>query len=560
MHSGQSMTDVLVGYELPPLSLLMPTPDQSGIRISQDSLAQNAMMLESVLEDFGIYGKVVKVRPGPVVTLYELEPAPGTEIARVIGLADNIAEDMRVIAVRIATIPGRSVIGIELPNFRRETVYLRELLAAEQFEKASARLALVLGKDIGGGPVMVDLARMPHLLIAGTTGSGKSVAINTMILSLLYRLTPDECRIIMIGRDFEAFDGISHLLAPVVTEPGKAVVALKWAVREMEDRYRAMSQLGVRNLASYNHWLIEARERGEVLTRTVQTGFDPDTGKPLYEDQLLALEPLPFIVVIVDEMADLMLVAGKDIEATILRLAQMAHTVGIHMIMATSDMSADVLTASIKASFPTRATFQVFSPTDDGIILGSMAAGYVYALINPSMPGLVKVGMTTRSPEERAQELSGGTGVPTPFVVVYHDFFVNCAEAESLVHSQLELQGFRLTANREFFSAESAAVIRTIAACPGKMEPEDSAQRQGAVRYAAENDARQLLGHGDMLYMAAGGRITRVHAPFVSDEEVEKVVEHLRDQGEPSHIEAVTEDENGVFGGDGGGTGDDLYV
>ena len=438
------------GYELPPLTLLTPTPEQGSVRMSQDSLAQNAKMLESVLEDFGVNGKVVKVRPGPVVTLYELEPAPGTKTSRVIGLADDIARSMSALSVRIATIPGRSVIGIELPNSRRETVYLRELLAAEQFEKAAARLTLVLGKDIGGGPVMVDLARMPHLLIAGTTGSGKSVAINTMILSLLYRLTPEECRIIMIDPkmlELSVYDGIPHLLAPVVTEPGKAVVALKWAVREMEDRYRAMSQLGVRNIAGYNHRLVEARDRGEVLTRTVQTGFDPDTGKPLYEDQTLALEPLPFIVVIVDEMADLMLVAGKDIEAAVQRLAQMARAAGIHILMATQRPSVDVITGTIKANFPTRISFQVTSKIDSRTILG-------------------------------------------------------------------------------------------------------------------EQGAEQLLGQGDMLYMASGGRITRVHGPFVSDEEVEKVVEHLRSQGEPSYIEAVTEEESGEFGApgtDGGGSGDDLY-
>ena len=438
------------GYELPPLSLLAHAPDQSGIRISQDALAQNARMLESVLEDFGVNGKVVKVRPGPVVTLYELEPAPGTKTSRVIGLADDIARSMSALSVRIATVPGRSVIGIEMPNSRREVVFLRELLAADQFEKAPAKLTLVLGKDIGGGPVMVDLARMPHLLIAGTTGSGKSVAINTMILSLLYRLTPEECRIIMIDPkmlELSVYDGIPHLLAPVVTEPGKAVVALKWAVREMEDRYRAMSQLGVRNIAGYNHRLGEAKARGEVLTRTVQTGFDPDTGKPTYEDQTLALEPLPFIVVIVDEMADLMLVAGKDIEAAVQRLAQMARAAGIHILMATQRPSVDVITGTIKANFPTRISFQVTSKIDSRTILG-------------------------------------------------------------------------------------------------------------------EQGAEQLLGQGDMLYMASGGRITRVHGPFVSDEEVEKVVEHLRSQGEPSYIEAVTEEEQTEFGqggSEGGGSGDDLY-
>jgi len=438
------------GFELPPLDLLERAPDQGGLRLGQEALTQNARQLETVLEDFGVNGKVVKVRPGPVVTLYELEPAPGTKTSRVIGLADDIARSMSALSVRIATIPGRSVIGIELPNQRREMVFLRDLMESEAFDKAPARLTLVLGKDIGGSPVMVDLARMPHLLIAGTTGSGKSVAINTMILSLLYRLSPEECRIIMIDPkmlELSVYDGIPHLLAPVVTEPGKAVVALKWAVREMEDRYRAMSQLGVRNIAGYNARLREAAERGEVLTRTVQVGFDPETGKPLYEDQTLALEALPFIVVIVDEMADLMLVAGKDIEAAVQRLAQMARAAGIHILMATQRPSVDVITGTIKANFPTRISFQVTSKIDSRTILG-------------------------------------------------------------------------------------------------------------------EQGAEQLLGQGDMLYMAAGGRITRVHGPFVSDREVERVVEHLRAQGEPSYVEAVTEEEGGEFGApgtDGGGSGDDLY-
>ncbi|MBW7852408.1 MAG: DNA translocase FtsK 4TM domain-containing protein [Rhodospirillales bacterium] len=433
------------GYVLPPLNLLTLPPDgQKGERISEDSLAQNARLLESVLDDFGVNGQIVKVRPGPVVTLYELEPAPGTKTSRVIGLADDIARSMSALSVRIAVIPGRSVIGIELPNARRETVYLRELLASEAFERNPARLTLVLGKDIGGAPVMVDLARMPHLLIAGTTGSGKSVAINTMILSLLYRLPPEECRVIMIDPkmlELSVYDGIPHLLAPVVTEPGKAVVALKWAVREMEDRYRAMSQLGVRNIAGYNQRLAEARAKGEALHRTVQTGFDPDTGKPIYEDQPLDLDPLPFIVVIVDEMADLMLVAGKEIEAAVQRLAQMARAAGIHLIMATQRPSVDVITGTIKANFPTRISFQVTSKIDSRTILG-------------------------------------------------------------------------------------------------------------------EQGAEQLLGQGDMLYMAAGGRITRVHGPFVSDREVETVVEHLRAQGEPAYVESVTEEDEADAPGAGFGDGD----
>ncbi|MTJ81346.1 MAG: DUF87 domain-containing protein, partial [Telmatospirillum sp.] len=438
------------GYRLPPLALLAEPPTESvNGAVNQDGLEQNAKLLETVLDDFGVNGEIVKVRPGPVVTLYELEPAPGTKTSRVIGLADDIARSMSALSVRIATVPGRSVIGIELPNSRRETVFLRELLASEAFERAPARLTLVLGKDISGQPIMVDLARMPHLLIAGTTGSGKSVAINTMILSLLYRLRPDECRMIMIDPkmlELSVYDGIPHLLAPVVTEPGKAVVALKWAVREMEDRYRAMSQLGVRNITGYNQRLAEARQRGESLSRTVQTGFDPDTGKPVYEDQELDLKPLPFIVVVVDEMADLMLVAGKDIEAAIQRLAQMARAAGIHVIMATQRPSVDVITGTIKANFPTRISFQVSSRIDSRTILG-------------------------------------------------------------------------------------------------------------------EQGAEQLLGQGDMLYMAAGGRITRVHGPFVSDQEVEAVVEHLRNQGEPQYVDGVTEEED-MSADDGAGrgeSGDTLY-
>jgi len=441
------------GYALPPLEMLSMPPAAPVAHLNQDALSQNARMLETILDDFGVSGQVVKVRPGPVVTLYELEPAPGTKTSRVIGLADDIARSMSALAVRIATVPGRNVIGIELPNANRETVFLRELLASEQFEKAQQRLTLVLGKDIGGLPVMVDLARMPHLLIAGTTGSGKSVAVNTMILSLLYRLKPEECRLIMIDPkmlELSVYDGIPHLLAPVVTEPGKAIVALKWAVREMEDRYRAMSQVGVRNIQGYNQRLAEAAAKGETLTRTVQTGFDPETGKPIYEEQVLALAPLPFIVVIVDEMADLMLVAGKDVEAAIQRLAQMARAAGIHLIMATQRPSVDVITGTIKANFPTRISFQVTSKIDSRTILG-------------------------------------------------------------------------------------------------------------------EQGAEQLLGQGDMLYMAPGGRITRIHGPFVSDREVEQVVEHLRSQGQPDYVEAVTEEESETFGGgeagpeSGGGGYDEFY-
>ncbi len=438
---------------LPPLDLLTDNPPSRFAQVSEDALQQNARLLESVLSDYGIQGQVVKVRPGPVVALYELEPAPGIKASRVIGLADDIARSMSAISARVAVVPGRNVIGIELPAAKAETIYLRDLLQSDDYERTSAKLALVLGKDIGGTPVIADLARMPHLLIAGTTGSGKSVGINTMILSILYRMPPDQCKFIMIDPkmlELSVYDGIPHLLAPVVTEARKAVVALKWTVREMENRYRAMSKLGVRNIEGYNQRLAEAQSRGEILKRKVQTGFDEETGKPIFEEQPLASTPLPMIVVVVDEMADLMLVAGKDIEAAVQRLAQMARAAGIHIVMATQRPSVDVITGTIKANFPTRISFQVTSKIDSRTILG-------------------------------------------------------------------------------------------------------------------ESGAEQLLGRGDMLYMAGGGRITRVHGPFVSDEEVERVVRFLKDNGgPPTYIEEVTEEaedmaDMALGGGDSEGSGDQLY-
>ena len=365
-------------YELPPLTLLAPTPAsvQDAIQ-TRDALKKNAAMLETVLQDFGVRGEIVKVRPGPVVTRYELEPAPGTKTSRVVGLADDIARSMSAISVRVAVVPGSSVIGIELPNAVRETVYLRELLGSDIFDRAGGKLPMILGKDIGGHPTIADLARMPHLLMAGTTGSGKSVAVNSMILSLLFRFTPDECKFIMIDPkmlELSVYDDIPHLLAPVVTEPKKAVVALKWTVREMEERYRNMSRLGVRNIDGYNGRMEEAKKKGEVLTRKVQTGFDPDTGQPIHEEQPFDTEPLPYIVVVVDEMADLMLVAGKDIEGAVQRLAQMARAAGIHLIMATQRPSVDVITGTIKANFPTRISFHVTSKIDSRTILGEQGA------------------------------------------------------------------------------------------------------------------------------------------------------------------------------------------
>ncbi len=437
-------------FELPSVSVLTAPKSSDRQPLSKSELEANSRALEGVLGDFGVRGEIVKANPGPVVTLYELEPAPGIKSSRVIGLADDIARSMSALSARVAVVAGRNAIGIELPNAHREKVYLRELLSVK--DESHAKLPLCLGKNIGGESIIIDLARTPHMLIAGTTGSGKSVAINTMILSLVYRLRPDQCRLIMVDPkmlELSVYDGIPHLLTPVVTDPKKAVVALKWAVREMEERYKKMSKLGVRNIDGYNQRLVEARGKGEELTRTVHTGFDKETGKAIYEEEKLDLDPLPYIVIIVDEMADLMMVAGKDIEGAVQRLAQMARAAGLHVILATQRPSVDVITGTIKANFPTRISFQVTSKIDSRTILGEMGA-------------------------------------------------------------------------------------------------------------------EQLLGQGDMLYMAGGGRISRVHGPFVSDEEVEKVVRHLKTQGQPEYLEAVTaeepaESEDGAvfdstgMGADGGG-------
>jgi S-DNA-T family DNA segregation ATPase FtsK/SpoIIIE len=438
------------GFHLPELAMLAkPKPRASAF--DEQSLRQNARMLEGVLAEFGVKGQIDQIRPGPVVTLYELVPAPGVKSARVVALADDIARSMSVAACRVSVVPGRNAIGIELPNARRETVYLRDLLSSGDYEKTGHVLPLALGESIDGQPYIADLARMPHLLIAGTTGSGKSVGVNAMILSILYRLAPHQCRFIMIDPkmlELSVYDGIPHLLAPVVTDPKKAIVALKWTVREMEDRYRRMSKIGVRNVAGYNEKAIEAQAKGEHFVRTVQTGFD-DQGRPVYEEEQLRPEPMPYLVVVIDEVADLMMVAGKDIEGAVQRLAQMARAAGIHLIMATQRPSVDVITGTIKANFPTRISFQVTSKIDSRTIMG-------------------------------------------------------------------------------------------------------------------EQGAEQLLGQGDMLFMAGGGRITRLHGPFVSDGEVETVARFLRDQGEPQYLEEVTAggDEDG--GDDGellgeGGSGDDLY-
>ena len=365
------------GYQKPSVNLLSMVKDKNAGQVNEKELEAIARDLENVLQEFGVNGKIVKVRPGPVVTLYELEPAPGTKTARVIGLADDIARSMSVVSVRIAVVPGSNTIGIEMPNAKRETVWLRELLEDKAFEESKNILNVVLGKDIGGRNVYADLSKMPHLLVAGTTGSGKSVGVNSMILSLLYRMRPDECKLIMIDPkmlEFSMYNGIPHLLTPVITDPAKAVIGLKWAVREMEDRYRAMAKLNVRNIVGYNQKLKELRASGEKVTRTVQTGFDKETGQPIYEEQDLDLTPLPYIVIVVDEMADLMLVAGKEVEAAIQRLAQMARAAGLHLIMSTQRPSVDVITGTIKANFPTRISFQVTSKIDSRTILGEQGA------------------------------------------------------------------------------------------------------------------------------------------------------------------------------------------
>ncbi len=373
----QESLDLRDNYRLPPLDLLKPAPERASPVADKAALERNSRLLESVLDDFHVKGQIVKVSPGPVVTMYEFEPAAGIKASRVIQLADDIARNMSAISARVATIPGRSVIGIELPNAKREMVSLHELVGSQQFEEQGAQLPMVLGKNIAGDPVIADLAPMPHLLVAGTTGSGKSVGLNCMILSLLYRLTPDQCRMIMIDPkmlELSMYKGIPHLLADVVTDPPKAVRALKWAVEQMEERYRMMASVNVRSLASFNDKVRAARAKGQTLGRRVQTGYDPDTGKPIYEEETLDLQPLPQIVIIVDELADLMMTAGKEVEFLIQRLAQKARAAGIHLIMATQRPSVDVITGVIKANLPTRISFHVTSKIDSRTILGEQGA------------------------------------------------------------------------------------------------------------------------------------------------------------------------------------------
>ena len=417
-------------FQLPPRELLVNVDSSRRREINRNALVEKARMLEEVLSDFGIRGHIEDVRTGPVVTLYELEPDAGIRASRIIGLADDIARNMSAVSARVAVVPGRTVLGIELPNDDREMVVLRELLETRDFARKDVRLPIALGKQISGTPVIEDLANMPHLLVAGTTGSGKSVAVNAMILSLLYRLSPDECRLILIDPkmlELSVYDDIPHLLAPVVTEPHKAVMALKWVVGEMERRYRGMQKIGVRNIEGFNARVAAALAEGTALTRTVQTGFDARTGDPSFEEEVIADKPLPFIVVVVDEMADLMLVAGRDIEGAIQRLSQMARAAGIHLIMATQRPSVDVITGTIKANFPCRVSFNVTSKIDSRTIIG-------------------------------------------------------------------------------------------------------------------DQGAEQLLGKGDMLFLRGGGRLTRIHGPFVSDEEVREVVAYLHTQGTPEYLDSVTEE------------------
>jgi S-DNA-T family DNA segregation ATPase FtsK/SpoIIIE len=432
-------------YKLPSIDLLDPPPPSSAPKLDKAALERNARLLESVLDDFHVKGEITAVRPGPVVTMYELEPAPGVKASRVIQLAEDVARNMSALSARVSTIPGRTVMGIELPNHNREAVVLHEMIGSGAFAEQKGQLPIILGKNISGDPVIADLQPMPHLLVAGTTGSGKSVGLNCMILSLLYRLTPDQCRMIMIDPkmlELSIYDDIPHLLAPVVTEPAKAIRALKWAVEQMEDRYRMMSSIGVRNLGGFNEKVLAAKAKGTPLGRRVQVGYDPMTGLPQYEDQQHDYAPLPQIVVIVDELADLMMTAGKEVEFLIQRLAQKARAAGIHLIMATQRPSVDVITGVIKANLPTRISFHVTSKIDSRTILG-------------------------------------------------------------------------------------------------------------------EQGAEQLLGKGDMLYMAGGKGLTRIHGPFVSDDEVRKVADHWRAQGEPDYIQSVTEEpEDGGFALDGIGSDD----
>ncbi len=439
---------------VPPIELLdIPPPRRSDV--DEARLLEMADRLQIVFNDFGIKGRITEVRPGPVVTLFELEPAPGVKSSRVIALAEDIARSMSATAARVAVIPGRNAIGIELPNPTRETVYLRDLLTAQEFTRTRAALPLALGENIEGQPTIADLGKMPHLLIAGTTGSGKSVGINAMILSLMFKLPPEKCRFIMIDPkmlELSIYEGIPHLLSPVVTDPAKAVLALKWVVREMESRYDIMSKLGVRNIAGFNQKAEETAARGEYLSRQVQTGWNKETGEPVWQTEQMKPEAMPHIVVVIDEVADLMMVAGKDIEAAVQRLAQMARAAGIHLIMATQRPSVDVITGTIKANFPTRISYQVTSKIDSRTILG-------------------------------------------------------------------------------------------------------------------EQGAEQLLGMGDLLWMASGGKIVRVHGPFVKDEEVERVVTWLKDQGSPQYVEGVTDEfeqeeasvADAAFGTSSGDPEEDMY-
>ena len=432
-EKGSHLSENINGYTLPGLDLLNEVPtERKDNKISDKQISENKELLSTTLSDFGIKGRIISVNPGPFVTLYELEPAPGVKSSRVISLADDISRSMRATSARIAVIPGKNSIGIELPNYSKETVYLREILESDVFENKESGIPLSLGKNIGGEPTIADLSRMPHLMIAGTTGSGKSVGINGMILSILYKFRPDECRLIMVDPkmiELSVYDGIPHLLTPVITNPKKAVVGLKWVVREMDDRYNRMSKLSVRTMEAFNTKAEDYRKKGKKFKRKIHTGYDDETGQPLYSEEEIEPKRMPFIVVVIDEMADLMLVARNDIEHLVQSLAQKARAAGIHLVMATQRPSVDVVTGTIKANFPTRIAFQVASKIDSRTILNEMGA-------------------------------------------------------------------------------------------------------------------EQLLGRGDMLYMSDGGKVVRVHGPFVTDNEVERVVGYIRKQETPEYIESITKDEN----------------
>ena len=418
-------------YKLPKLDLLEEGEKKTKTnKYNKDLLEQNAKLLENVIKEFKLDAKVIGIYPGPIVTLYELEPAPGIQTKKIINLSDDIARSMSAESARISNVKNKNAVGVELPNQEREVVNLKEIFGNKDFDTSNAKLPLVFGKDISGKNVIQDLNKMPHLLIAGTTGSGKSVGLNAMILSILYSLTPDQCKFIMIDPkmlELSVYDEIPHLITPVVTDSKKAIFSLKWAVDEMEKRYKLMSKIGVRNIESYNEKIKDKKINGEVIMEKIQTSFDSQTGKPIFEEKRINFKNLPYIVVIIDEIADLMAVSGKDVEVCIQRLSQMARAAGIHLIVATQRPTTDVITGTIKANFSHRISYQVATSIDSRTIIDDRGAEY-------------------------------------------------------------------------------------------------------------------LLGQGDMLYRLGAGNVRRVHGPFVSDNEVIRIVKFLKSQGKPSYIEGVTDD------------------